>query len=243
MKNTYQTAKIIKVEKETEKVRNFTLDISLKAKPGQYIMVWIPGENEKPFGIASPSPLVLSIANVGVFTKKMHQLQKGEKITLRGPYGKGYRLKGKKWLLVGGGYGVVPLYFLASSISREKIKNATVIIGAKTKKELPFVSKFRKLGCGIKISTDDGSFGFKGFTTELMEKILNNESFDLVYTCGPMVMMKKIAEICKKNKIPCQAGLESFFKCGGIGLCGECSFKGHLVCKEGPVFNARILLD
>lgn len=243
MKNNYKTAKIIKIEQETSKVKNFTLDTSIRAKPGQYLIVWIPRLNEKPFGIVSQKPLTLSIANVGPFTEKIHELKKGDKITFRGPYGKSFKVKGKRLLLVGGGYGVVPLYFLASSLISTKRKSVTVVIGARTKSDLPFINKFKDLGCQVEISTDDGSAGFKGFSTQLAEKIIDQEKFNSVHTCGPMIMMKKLAEICKKNKLFCQVSLEAFFKCGGIGLCGECSINGHLVCQEGPVFNSRIFFE
>jgi dihydroorotate dehydrogenase electron transfer subunit len=243
MKNSYKTTKIIKIEQETPKVKNFILDKSVTAKPGQYVMVWIPRVSEKPFSIVTPSPLTLSIAKVGPFTEMIHQLKIGDKISFRGPYGKAFKVKGKKIILVGGGYGVVPLYFLVWNMEKTKRKNMAVIIGARTKAELPFVAKFKKLGCLVKIATDDGSTGFKGFTPQLMEKFMKTEKFDSVYTCGPVIMMKKIAEICHRNKIFCQVSMESFFKCGGIGLCGECSYKGRLVCKGGPIFDSSILID
>jgi len=241
MKNIYQTAVITKIENETTKIKNFTLNISLKAKPGQYIMVWIPGINEKPFSIANDTPLTLSIAKVGLFTEKLHQLKKGDQLTFRGPYGKSFKRKSGQILLAGGGYGIVPLYFLADSISEKRRKLITVVIGAKTKSDLAFIKKFRKLGCQVKIATDDGTAGFKGFVPQLVEKIITENKLNALYTCGPEIMMKKIAEICKKKKIFCQVSLERFFKCGGFGICGECSINGKMVCKDGPVFNGNVL--
>jgi len=243
MKNKYQTAKIIGIEKETPKVRNFILDINVRAKPGQYVMVWWPGMNEKPFGIVNPSPLTLSIAKVGPVSEKIHQLKIGEPMTFRGPYGQPFTLKGKRILMVSGGYGVVPLYFLASRIPAAKRKNVYVILGAKTRVEVPFIKKFKELGCRIFSTTDDGSLGFPVFTTELTEVLLRKKRIDSVYACGPEIMMKKVAGVCHRKKVFCQVSLERLFKCGGIGLCGECSCQGKLVCKDGPVFNGKILLD
>lgn len=242
MDNIYQTATIVKIEKETDKLSNFTLDKGIEAKPGQYLMVWLPRINEKPFGIALDNPLTLSIARVGPFTEIIHKLRKGDKLTFRGPYGTYFEPKGKKLLLIGGGYGVVPLYFLATSIPKKARKNISIIIGAKTKRELPFVAKFKNLGCKVSLSTDDGSAGVEGFSTDLAQKLLSKNKYSSVYTCGPQIMMEKIASICKKQKIFCQVSLEKLFKCGGMGLCGECSFKGKLVCKDGPVFSGYILL-
>ncbi|KKP61396.1 MAG: putative dihydroorotate dehydrogenase B (NAD(+)), electron transfer subunit [Candidatus Roizmanbacteria bacterium GW2011_GWC2_34_23] len=242
MNNIYQTAKIKSVEIETPKVKNFILDSSIRAEPGQYVMIWLPGFNEKPFGIVKPSPLMLSIAKIGPTTEIIHKLKVGDKVTFRGPYGQSFKIKSGKILLIGGGYGVVPLYFLASSISPEKRKNITVVIGARTKKELPFVTKFKKLGCKVLVTTDDGSAGFKGFTTQLTEDLLNRKKFKAVYSCGPMIMMKKIAQLSHTKKIFCQVSLESFFKCGGFGICGECCVNGLIVCKEGPIFEGKVLL-
>lgn len=242
MKNTYKTATIIKIEKETPRVKTFTLDTSVSAKPGQYIMLWIPGMNEKPFGVLAPSPLTISIANVGLATEYMHKQKIGDNVTFRGPYGSSFTPKGKRMLLVGGGYGVVPLYFFASSLSIAKRKKTTVVIGAKTKADLTFVSRFKKLGCTAKIATDDGSAGVKGFSTDLARKCLEHDQYESMYTCGPEIMMKKIAQLAKERKIFCQVSVERFFKCGGMGLCGECSLNGHLACTEGPVFSGSILL-
>ena len=240
---SYHTATIKNIEHETQKVKNFIIDTNIEAKPGQYVMVWIPGVNEKPFGIVACNPLTLSIANVGEFTQKVHNFKIGDKITWRGPYGNNFKIKGKHLLLVGGGYGVVPLYFLASMIHKSQRNQITVIIGAKTKSDLPFVGKFKALGCQVKVCTDDGSDGFKGFTTQLMQQLLNTEDFDQVLTCGPRIMMTKIGEIANHHKIPCQVSVDTFFKCGGLGLCGECAINGHLACKEGPVFDSTILLE
>lgn len=242
MKNKYKTAKIIKIERETSNIKNFVLGTKIKSQPGQYVMVWLPGENEKPFSLAEGNPLTLSIAKVGPFTKKLHQLKEGDDLSYRGPYGKGFELKGKRVLMVGGGYGTVPLYYLALKASQRLRKNIYVIIGARTKAFLPFVTKFRAIGCKILTTTDDGSTGFPVFTTELTQVLLRKKRIDSVYTCGPEIMMKKIAELCLRKKVFCQVSMEKYFKCGGLGLCGECSCKGKLVCVDGPVFNGTFLL-
>lgn len=242
MHNVYKTAKIIKIEKETSKVKNFYLDINVNAKPGQYVMIWIPRVGEKPFAVGRVSPLLVSIAKVGEFSNKVHQLKVGDKITFRGPYGSSFSPKGKKILLVGGGYGMVPLYFIAFQISKTAKKYIRVVIGAQTKSDLVFVSKFKKLGCKVYVSTDDGSAGFKGFSTDLAKTLLEKEKFDSVATCGPEIMMKKIAQMCKEKKVYCQVSIETHFKCGGMGLCGECSYNGLIVCKDGPVFPGKVLL-
>lgn len=242
MDHKYHTVIIKEIRQETPKVKTFICDISIEAEPGQYVMLWLPDINEKPFGIVDTHPFTLSIAGVGPFSEKIHRLQAGDKLTYRGPLGVPFTIKGEKLLLVAGGYGYVPLYCLAKNVAPELRKHITVVIGARTKTDLPFVDQFQSLGCSVLTSTDDGSAGFKGFTTQVVENLLSNESFDSISTCGPEIMMKKIAAIAHDKNIFCQVSLERIFKCGGMGICGECSIRGILVCKDGPVFDGSILL-
>ena len=242
MKNQYITAHIRFVQKETERVKTFVLDVSLSSKPGQYVMVWIPQKNEKPFGIVSPNPLTLTIARVGPFTEEIHALKLGDPMTFRGPYGSSFHYGSGNYLLVGGGYGTVPLFFLASEILKKKRSKVTVVIGAKTKKELVFINRFEKLGCVTYASTDDGTLGHKGFAADLVSRLLKRTPFQKIYTCGPKPMMKQVAALSNEHRIPCEISMESFFKCGGVGLCGECSLKGNLVCKDGPIFDSTLLI-
>jgi dihydroorotate dehydrogenase electron transfer subunit len=242
MKFKYLTATITGIEQETPSVRTFTLDTTVGAKPGQYVMLWMPGVNEKPFGVVTNNPLRLSIANVGPFTQKVHLLQVGDVMTFRGPYGTAFRVSGNHPLLVGGGYGVVPLYLLAQFFSPALRRKTTVVIGAKKKSDLAFISKFKKLGCLVQATTDDGSFGFHGFSTEIAAKIITGGRTDSIYSCGPEIMMKKIAGMANAMHVPCQVSVERHFKCGGMGLCGSCGLNGKLVCVQGPVFPGSVLL-
>jgi dihydroorotate dehydrogenase electron transfer subunit len=90
------------------------------------------------------------------------------------------------------------------------------------------------------ITTDDGSLGIRGFTTDALKGLLKEESFDCVYTCGPEMMMKKVFGLCKEFGVECQASLERYMKCG-IGVCGQCCIDGLRVCKDGPVFSSEQL--
>ncbi len=137
--------------------------------------------------------------------------------------------------VIAGGLGIVPL---ASLI--EKLKYPIVILGAKTSKLLLFEKRLKKYKPYI--CTDDGSKGFKGFTTEMFEKLLKTKKFDIVYTVGPEIMMKKVFDICEKNKIYCEVSLERMMHCG-FGLCGSCACSSMLVCKDGPVFNSHQLRE
>ena len=219
---------IKKVVKENAKVKTFFFDMKIKALPGQFVMVWLPGVDEKPFALSYND--AITVERKGVFTKKMFNLKKGSKIGVRGPYGKGFNIK-KKALVVAGGLGIACLAGLV-----DKLKGSEVILGARSKKELLFAKRFKKAN----IATDNGSFGFKGFVTELMKELLKKKKFKVVYTCGPEIMMQKVFEVCEKKKIACEASLERYMKCG-IGVCGSCACGDQLVCRDGPVFNSKQL--
>jgi len=223
---------IKKVIQENNKVKTFFFDKKIKALPSQFVMLWLPGVDEKPFALSYDDAVTIECK--GIFTRKTCYLKKGDKIGIRGPYGNGFKIK-KNALVVAGGLGMASLAGLIDSL-----KNPEIILGAKTKKELLFVKRFKNKK--VNISTDNGSLGFKGFATELMEEILKKKKFKVVYTCGPEIMMKKVFEICEKNKIECQASLERYIKCG-IGVCGECAINDKLVCKDGPVFNSKQLRE
>lgn len=225
-----------KIIKENFRTKTFVTDTKIKAKPGQFIMVWLPGKAEKPFSLTDNNPLSFTVMSVGNFTRTLNnQIREGDRVWYRGPFGKGIfkTLKGKK-VLVAGGCGCVPLYFFAKTIKKKK--SCQIIVGAKTKKELLFNKRFKQLGFKVTITTDDGSAGLKGFTLDVLEKILNKEKISCVYGCGPEIMLKKIALKCKEFKVNFQLSLEALMKCG-FGVCGSCSRGGKLVCQDGPVFS------
>ncbi|MBI4399702.1 dihydroorotate dehydrogenase electron transfer subunit, partial [Candidatus Micrarchaeota archaeon] len=124
--------KVDKIVMENTQTKTFLLDGKYNAKPGQFVMAWLPDVNEKPMSIGSASPISLSIANVGGFSSSMHALKEGDKIWLRGPFGNFYNLKGKSIALVAGGYGVAPLRFLAKEAIQKGLK-VKMIMGARSK--------------------------------------------------------------------------------------------------------------
>ena len=93
----------------------------------------------------------------------------------------------------------------------------------------------------INVTTDDGSFGRKGFTTDILEEMLiRNKNIKIIQTCGPEVMMKKILDLCNNHKVECEASLERYMSCG-FGICGKCMVNDKVVCIDGPVFNSKQL--
>lgn len=232
--------KIIDVKTENATTKTFTLDGNLNAIPGQFVMVWLPDSGEKPFSLANATPIALTIAAVGPVSQAIHQLNVGDYLWIRGPLGQGYSLPTPKQnnqiLLVGGGYGVAPMLFLAKTALAQHI-TPTMIIGARDSNHLLLQDNFEKLGISLLLSTEDGSTGTKGLVTDAMNIYLDYKSADAVYACGPTGMLQAIATLSQTKNIPYQLAWESYMRCG-IGLCGSCEVgDGWLTCLDGPVFS------
>jgi len=202
---------------------------------------------------------------LGEGTEILSHKRPGEYLDIIGPLGKGFDFQlhasgCRLHLLVAGGIGVAPLTFLAEKLAEVKSQKSKVktlvLIGARIKDQVLCEKDFRDLGCSVKIATDDGSHGFKGKITELLEEILvtshksqvtshRSATCNLrpatIYACGPRPMLKEITAISKQHNIGTQISLEEHMACG-IGVCLGCvvnTKKGfQRVCKEGPVFNA-----
>lgn len=250
MIRNFNIVKIERIKKEDSNVKTFFFDKRINAEPGQFVMLWIPRVDEKPFGFSYlGKECAVSVLKRGKFTKKMHLLKKGDLLGVRGPYGKGFNVKGvRNAVLVGGGCGIAILRPLAEKLKKQGV---TCVIGAKNKEELFFEKELKKFG-KIVVYTEDGSAGKKGFVTEELKEILGkgkrilgkgNGGVDCVYSCGPELMMLNVFKECEKRKVKCQLALERYFKCGGIGICGQCAIDGKLVCKDGPVFNEKQLRE
>ncbi|RZN34332.1 MAG: dihydroorotate dehydrogenase electron transfer subunit [Methanophagales archaeon ANME-1-THS] len=234
------------LKKESRDVKRFIFhaeEIAQESQPGQFVMVWNPGVDEIPISIASASPdgmLELAIADVGECSHSLHQKQVGEVVGVRGPCGTGFSIRGERICMVAGGYGAAPLRFAASR-ARESGKRVVVLEGAKRSTELLYKGDYLKLGCDLQVATEDGSEGYKGLVTELLEELLaSGERFEQVLSCGPELMMVRVCELTKRAQIPTQVSVERIIKCG-CGACGSCDLGGYQVCRDGPVFNAEAL--
>jgi dihydroorotate dehydrogenase electron transfer subunit len=249
---------IEKVVQESSNIRSFYFkdEQSLRAKPGQFVMIWMPDAGEFPMSVSLPS--VNGLASIGVKamgsgSKALYEAQVGDYLGVRGPYGKGFdlesnhldpswrRRKISKALIVGGGTGMVPMIVVAKALVNKSVKTFFVI-GARTKAELAYVKSAKKI-VGTKAvfaSTDDGSFGFKGLAHELVGDLVSKDKFDEIFACGPEKMMARVFEIARREKIPVQFSLERIMKCG-IGICGSCTIGDYVLCKDGPVLSSREL--
>ncbi|MEE8354191.1 MAG: dihydroorotate dehydrogenase electron transfer subunit [Candidatus Bathyarchaeia archaeon] len=216
-----------------------------KASPGQYAMIWIPGGEEVPMSLSTISPggeSSFTVRGVGEATNILCNMVKGDKVGIRGPFGTGYTLVGNEPLLVAGGSGVASLLPLAEAFIEKGVK-PTFILGARTESDLPFRGRLEELlGDRLVLSTDDGSCGFDGFSSQCAEKLMDERRFDAVYTCGPELMMVAVFDEAESRGIPVQASLERYIKCSH-GLCGSCAIGPYRVCMDGPVFGSEKLRE
>jgi dihydroorotate dehydrogenase electron transfer subunit len=208
-------------------------------------MLWIPGIDEIPLSIMDTSNDLISVTvkAVGDATRHLHSMKAGATIGVRGPFGNSFTESHGKVLLIGGGTGTAPLLFLAKQLA-PKTERLSFVEGAKTKDELLFI---REIGgvCqekNIITTTEDGTAGLQCLVTQPLATLLDKERFDMIYVCGPEVMVKKIFEMTKARKLPIEASLERLMRCG-IGLCGSCVIGKYRVCRDGPVFNAAQLWE
>ncbi len=230
---------------ENSRVKTFVFDYDFPGQPGQFVMVWIPGYDEKPFGIIKQDKVgfCISVAAVGESTRALHEMKEGERLGFRGPYGSAFTFEPgtKKIALVAGGYGMVPLSYLAQEARKTGIE-VHLFLGARNKEELLFRSWMELLGVNLHISTDDGSEGFKGYNTDLFLKEVDSIAPEKVYIVGPEIMEVKTAKTCYEKDIPFEVSLERYMKCA-IGICGQCAVDptGWRMCVEGPVLNSEQL--
>lgn len=220
---------------------------------------------------------------VGVGTDWMSKLTVGQGVDIIGPLGNRFTLPSDNGvaIFVGGGVGIPPMIYLASVLAGRK---AVAFAGALTRDLLPFtitndapapksdrsdplynIAEFATHGIPAVISTDDGSYGYKGFVTQALEQYLDAYFTDnadraraIIYTCGPEPMMKRVADIAIRRNIQCQVAVERAMACG-MGTCQSCCIKVkkpdpslaplpgsdwcyRLACTDGPVFQGKDLL-
>ena len=216
-------------------------DTSHVTRPGQFVNVKLDGFYlRRPISVCDCQGDILTLVYkvVGKGTEAMSRMTEGQLDILTG-LGNGYdlSLSGDKPLLLGGGVGVPPLYLLAKELIKEG-KEVSVILGFNTKDEIFYEEEFKALGADVTVTTVDGSYGVKGFVTDVMK----NADYSYFYTCGPEPMLKAIY---KTGVTGGQFSFEERMGCG-FGACMGCSCKtitGYKrICKEGPVMRKEEIL-
>jgi dihydroorotate dehydrogenase electron transfer subunit len=226
---------------ETPSTVTLRFDYAPPARPGQFVMVWIPGDDELPMSLSyTDRPKGITVKAMGATSARMLRLEAGSPLGIRGPYGNTFDLSARRILVVGGGSGSAVLA-PAAEAARARGSRVTAALGATTERELLFAERFRRISEAVHLATDDGSVGWHGFVTDVAADRLRSEPFDAVWTCGPEIMMRKVALAAAPLGVPVVCSVERHMKCG-LGLCDACALGPLHVCVDGPVFPANRLM-
>lgn len=217
--------------------------------PGQFVEVAVDKAKvllNRPLSIYNRTDhaLELLVNPIGEATRALCEYQAGEHLRVIGPLGNGFTTDfaaGSHVLLIGGGVGIAPLYYLIRTLIYKGVK-AELLYGNRTAPDAELMARFEALA-PVHICTDDGTQGVHGFVTN--HPLTDSKDFDFVQICGPKPMMKACAVKAARNmNTPCEVSLENMMACG-IGACLCCvegTPEGNIcVCKSGPVFNTEKL--
>lgn len=243
---------IIKKENIAKNCYDFTVrcpEIAAIATAGQFAHIRAEGFSlRRPISICEVDRaggtirLVFEVRGDG--TAKLAELNAGSMMDLMAPLGNGFTLldQSKKAIVVGGGIGVPPMVEVAKHYG----ENATAIIGFRSANAVLLKEDFEKMGATLLLCTDDGTMGIKGYVSTALLERLNNGDTDIIYACGPHMMLKAVIELADKFGVACEVSLEERMGCG-VGACLVCACKtvkdgkeyfAH-VCKDGPVFSSK----
>lgn len=236
-----ELGKITKNEQVIDNIYKIEVEFNEDIKPGQFFMLKTLDDSfllPRPISVHDVKDgIVVFLYRVeGKGTSIISSLLEGNEIQIFGPLGNGFDLEKLtgKIAVIGGGIGIAPLYYLVKSL-----ENVDTYLGFKN--QVYCIDAFNNESNNIKISTEDGSFGEKGFITDF----ININDYDTIITCGPEIMMNKIMKDCNDKEVKVYASLESRMACG-IGACLGCTIEtkngNKRVCKDGPVFDGIELI-
>lgn len=238
-------------------------EVARRARPGQFVNVEVTASGtllRRPFSVAGASatgPVAGTIDIVvdahGPGTDALGRCRTGDRMTVMGPLGRPFPMPQRRVsaLLVGGGYGAAPLYWLGDRL-RAAGHRIGFVVGATDQPRLldPIVAK--RMATHTTFTTEDGSMGHQGRVTDVLDDALVATGAEVVYTCGPNGMLAAVSRICERRDIPCQVAVEEHMACG-IGVCMTCVLEIHTrtgdierrrVCVDGPVFSStRVAWD
>ncbi|MCR4443339.1 MAG: dihydroorotate dehydrogenase electron transfer subunit [Peptococcaceae bacterium] len=230
--------------------------LAAEAVPGQFVMVKTADSLEpflkRPLSInridRENDSIALVYQVVGRGTELLSRVPAGREIEVVGPLGNGFSWPetARNVALIGGGAGVAPLVALAVELVKRG-KTVHALLGARSKNQLYGEQDFIELGCRVRVATEDGSCGYRGMVTDLLDALNSQMRLDMVYCCGPPAMSKAVAAKTIEAGVPCQVSLEERMGCG-IGACLGCVCKVRgeggqpaykRVCRDGPVFTGN----
>ncbi|MBR2254411.1 MAG: dihydroorotate dehydrogenase electron transfer subunit [Candidatus Methanomethylophilaceae archaeon] len=227
-----ETVVIKRVVDEAYDTKSFFFDLDADVRPGQFLMVWIPGCDEIPMSVSSVDGREKSITvkAIGPATRRLHEFEAGDRLGIRGPFGNGFDLSSGNVLIVGGGVGT------AAVMPAVAATGADVIIAARSDRDVILKEVAERHSKNVWIATDDGSMGFHGNAVQLMREKVSQHDYDCVIACGPEVMLYFTYKACEELGLDCQLSLERYMKCGA-GVCGCCVMDDQRICRDGPVFR------
>ncbi|HVF11751.1 MAG TPA: dihydroorotate dehydrogenase electron transfer subunit [Actinomycetota bacterium] len=264
----HQTAEVLSYRKLGDEYHLLTIvapEIAESAKPGQFVNLRPPADRSfilrRPFSIyrvnrrgdwAATIEVVFDIRGGG--TSALASLRPHDMVDLVGPVGRPFTIPSRQHscLLIGGGVGAVPLFFLAEEL-RAVDKRVDVLWGAATASRLVNPIDAKRLGAMSSFTTDDGSEGHKGLVTDLLPDMIERCGTEVIYACGPHAMLAAVTKVAIKHRVPIQVATEALMGCG-IGICMTCvqpiwnkdgtEVMNVRTCIDGPVFNgARVAWD
>lgn len=258
MSQFQENAIVTRVEQLSKENYRLTLDAPLiggASKPGQFVMIRTSRGKDpllrRPFSVhqvLADGQIQIYFRDVGRGTSILARAKLGDVFSVFGPLGRGFSIKKEQpSIFVGGGCGIAPLLFLLKESCRLKnnLEEDIVILGGRSHEDVePLVEDFKEYGVPVRVSTDDGSMGQKGFVTDIFNS-LEVKKTCIVYVCGPESMMQNMAKLCNEQGLKCQVSVESVMACG-MGACLGCARPDKNgsythVCLNGPVYDAEKL--
>lgn len=238
-------------------------EIAERAEPGQFVNIAVDAGSallRRPFSIARVSqqgPFAGTVDVVfdahGPGTEWLTGLEPHDVIDVIGPLGTAFPIPKRKvaCLLVGGGYGTAPLFFLAERLAHEGLR-VDLIVGAASGDRLLNVIEAKRSSATVTFTTEDGSYGTEGRVTDVLDEAIERGGTGVVYACGPNPMLRAVSERCAELEVPVQVAVEERMACG-TGICFTCvlpirakdgTVQMRRSCTDGPVFNgARVAWD
>lgn len=233
-----RTLPVLEVVAHGPGLKSLYFEQTFDGAPGQFVNLWIPGVDEKPFSISdlAGGRMELSIKAYGPFSTKLMDAKPGDRLGIRGPFGHPFRLE-PDGLLAAGGIGLAPLRFLARRLEAKGL-SYRLAIGLRSKADLIFPAEY----ASASLASEDGSIGTKGLVTGRVEALIDERRPRLIYGAGPEPMLLAVQAIAERREVPYQLSFERYMKCG-FGLCGQCALDGSgiRVCTEGPVLEREAL--
>lgn len=226
-------------------------NVSRTAEPGQFVVIRVYEKGERiPLTIAdfdrSKGTITIVFQKIGKTTHLLGSKNEGDSLyDVFGPLGNPTEIESfGKVVCVGGGIGIAPIYPISRKL-KSKGNEVISIIGYRSKSYVFWEEKMRSVSDELLISTNDGSYGEKGFVTDVLKKVLEREKdIKRVFTIGPAIMMKAVADMTRNYNIKTIASLNSLMVCG-MGMCGACRVtvgsETKFTCSDGPDFDAHLV--